>query len=307
MNSRFLRRTALALVMAAHGASLYAGQLEQIRASGVITLAHREASIPFSFLDADKHAVGYSIDLCLKLVQAIRQELNLPTLQVKYLAVTSATRLTAIAQGQAAMECGSTTNTAERRQQVDYTIAHFISAARFLVRSGSGLTSLASLAGKTVVSTQGTTNLKTLERLNVEYALGMKLVTAPDHAQAFSLVTTGKVDAFAMDDVLLYGLRANADKPEAFEVMGKAMTVEPYAIVLPKGDAALKALVDKEMRRIIQSGEIYPIYQKWFQAPIPPRGINLQLPMPYMLRDSFKFPSDKVGDFAVDTASKQKK
>ncbi len=217
MTTRFLKHTALAALMAAPAASLYAGQLDQIRASGAVTLAHREASIPFSYLDADKQAVGYSMDLCLKLVQAIRQELKLPTLQVKYLAVTSATRMTAIAQGQATMECGSTTNTAERRQQVDYTIAHFISAARFLVRSGSGLTSLTSLAGKTVTSTQGTTNLKTLERLNAEYALGMKLVSAPDHAQAFNLVATGKADAFAMDDVLLYGLRANADRPEAFE------------------------------------------------------------------------------------------
>jgi ABC-type amino acid transport substrate-binding protein len=222
----------------------------------------------------------------------------LPTLGINYLSVTSSTRIPSIAQGKAAMECGSTTNTAERRKQVDYTIAHFISSARFLVRSDAGLGKVDDLANRTVVSTKGSTNLKTLERINAERALHMKIVEAADHGEAFSMVMQKKADAFAMDDVLLFGLRANSGQPEVTTVMGKPMTIEPYAIMLPKGDVALKRIVDTEMRRIILSGEINAIYRKWFEQPIPPKGINLALPMPYMLKDSFKYPSDKVADLA---------
>ncbi|HET6828831.1 MAG TPA: amino acid ABC transporter substrate-binding protein [Ramlibacter sp.] len=272
------------------------GELEKIRASGEIVLAHRDASIPFSYLDADKQPVGYSMDLCQKIVEAVRRELKLPQLAVRYLPVTSASRIPAIAEGKASLECGSTTNNAERRKRVDYTIAHFISAARLLVRSGSGVERLEDLAGKTAVSTRGTTNIKLLQGANDERLLKMKILEAADHAEAFAMVGTGKADAFAMDDVLLFGLRANAPKPQDFQVVGKPMSIEPYAIMLPKGDAAFKKVVDAEMRRIIFSGEIHPIYQRWFTQPIPPRGINLELPMSYMLKESFRFPSDKVGD-----------
>jgi ABC-type amino acid transport substrate-binding protein len=274
------------------------GMLEQIRSSQAITIAHRDTSIPFSYLDADQKPVGYAMDLCLKVVDALKRELKIPALKINYLSVTSATRIPSIAQGKAAMECGSTTNTAERRKQVDYTIAHFISSARFLVRNDSGIAKLEDLQGRSVVSTKGSTNIKTLERINAERALNMKVLEAADHGEAFGMVAQKKVDAFAMDDVLLFGLRANSAQPEAFSVIGKPMTIEPYAIMLPKGDAAFKKLVDTEIRRIIVSGEINAIYRKWFEQPIPPKGINLGLPMPYMLRDSFKFPSDKVADLS---------
>jgi ABC-type amino acid transport substrate-binding protein len=274
------------------------GMLDQIRATQAITIAHRDSSIPFSYLDANRQPVGYAMDLCLKVVDAIKRELKLPALRVNYLSVTSATRIPSIAQGKAAMECGSTTNTAERRKQVDYTIAHFISSARFLVRNDAGLLKLEDLQGRQVVSTKGSTNIKTLERINAERALNMKVLEAADHSEAFGMVAQKKADAFAMDDVLLFGLRANSAQPEAFSVIGKPMTIEPYAIMLPKGDSAFKKLVDAEMRRIILSGEIHVLYKKWFEQPIPPKGINLNLPMPYMLRDSFKYPSDKVADLS---------
>jgi ABC-type amino acid transport substrate-binding protein len=274
------------------------GMLDQIRSNQAITIAHRDTSIPFSYLDADQKPVGYAMDLCLKVVDALKRELKMPALRVNYLSVTSATRIPSIAQGKAAMECGSTTNTAERRKQVDYTIAHFISSARFLVRNDSGIVKLEDLQGRSVVSTKGSTNIKTLERINGERALNMKVLEAADHGEAFGMVAQKKADAFAMDDVLLFGLRANSAQPEAFTVIGKPMTIEPYAIMLPKGDAAFKKLVDTEIRRIIVSGEINAIYRKWFEQPIPPKGINLGLPMPYMLRDSFKFPSDKVADLS---------
>jgi ABC-type amino acid transport substrate-binding protein len=274
------------------------GMLDQIRATQAITIAHRDSSIPFSYLDANRQPVGYAMDLCLKVVDAIKRDLKLPALRVNYLSVTSATRIPSIAQGKAAMECGSTTNTAERRKQVDYTIAHFISSARFLVRNDAGLLKLEDLQGRQVVSTKGSTNIKTLERINAERSLNMKVLEAADHGEAFGMVAQKKADAFAMDDVLLFGLRANSAQPEAFSVIGKPMTIEPYAIMLPKGDAAFKKVVDAEMRRIILSGEIHVLYKKWFEQPIPPKGINLNLPMPYMLRDSFKYPSDKVADLS---------
>lgn len=273
-----------------------AGQLEQIREKKEIVIAHRDASIPFSYLDDQKKPVGYSMDLCHKVAEAIQKELKLPQMAIRYVTVTSASRLTTIAEGKASLECGSTTNTLERRKLVDFTIPHFISSARLLVRSDSGIERLADLAGKTVVSTKGTTNIKTLERLNQEQLLKMNIGESQDHAEGFAMVASKKVDAFAMDDVLLYGLRANSGTPEKFAVVGKPMTIEPYAIVLPRGDEAFKKLVDNEMRRIILSGEINAIYRKWFQQPIPPKGINMDLPMPYLLKDSFKYPSDKVAD-----------
>jgi ABC-type amino acid transport substrate-binding protein len=270
--------------------------LDQIRRSQAITIAHRDSSIPFSYIDANQQPIGYAMDLCLKVADAIKRELKLPALKINFLSVTSATRIPSIEQGKAALECGSTTNTAERRKQVDYTIAHFISSARFLVRNDSKITKLEDLQGRNVVSTKGSTNIKTLERINSERALKMKVLEAADHAEAFAMVAQKKADAFAMDDVLLFGLRAHSGQADAFAVIGKPMTIEPYAIMLPKGDAAFKKLVDAEMRRIILSGEINAIYRKWFKQPIPPKGINLNLPMPYMLRDSFKYPSDKVAD-----------
>jgi ABC-type amino acid transport substrate-binding protein len=270
--------------------------LDKIRSTREITVAHRDASIPFSYLDANQQPIGYAMDLCMKVIDAIKRDLKLPSLDVKFLKVTSSSRISAIAQGQAAMECGSTTNTAERRKSVDYTIAHFISSARFLVRMDSKITKLDDLQGKQVVSTRGTTNLKTLERINAERGLKMAVLEAADHSEAFGMVAQKKADAFAMDDVLLYGLRANSADPQAFDVIGKPMTIEPYAIMLPKGDAAFKRVVDTEIRRIITSGEINAIYRRWFEQPIPPKGINLNLPMPYMLKDSFKFPSYKVAD-----------
>lgn len=277
-------------------AAATAGTLENIRASQEIVLAHRDASVPFSYLDADKKPIGYAMDICLKLADAVRRELALPNLPVRYLQVTSANRIAMIAGGKAALECGSTTNNAERRKSVSFTIPHFISAVRLLVRSNSGFKTIDDMPGRTVTVTTGTTSVPTLRRLNAEHDLKLDIIESPDHSQAFASLEAGKVDAFALDDVLLYGLRANSAKPQSYEVVGKAMSIEPYAIMLPPNDPAFKKVIDTEMRRLISSGEIFGLYRKWFQQAIPPKGINLELPMPAMLRDSFRFPSDKVGD-----------
>jgi ABC-type amino acid transport substrate-binding protein len=273
-----------------------AGMLDTIRASQEVVVAHRDASVPFSYLDGNGQPVGYSMDICARVVDAIRRELAMPGLKVRYLPVTSASRIGVMADGKAALECGSTTNTAERRKKVAFTIPHFISAVRLLVRSDSGIKGLDGMAGRRITVTAGTTTVPTVRRLNAEQDLKLNIVEAPDHAQAFVSLETGKVDAFALDDVLLFGLRANSARPQAFAVVGKPMSVEPYAIMLPLGDAAFKRVVDGEVRRLIQSGEINALYRKWFLVGIPPKGINLELPMPAMLKDSFRFPSDKVGD-----------
>lgn len=277
-------------------ASASAGVLDDIRTSHVIAIAHRDASVPFSYLDADKKPVGYAVDICLRVADAVKRELGLNALAVKWVQVTSASRIPTIVEGKAAMECGSTTNTAARRKEVDFTIQHFIAASRFLVRVDSGIDSISGLEGKTVVSTTGTTNLPTLRRLDREQDLHMKILEARDHNEAFAMVADNKADAFAMDDVLLYGLRANSKDPKRYKVVGKPMTIEPYAIMLPKGDPAFKAVVDRELRRLISSGEIYTLYHRWFEEPIPPRGVNMELPMPSLLRDALRYPSDKVGD-----------
>ena len=283
------------MLCAGTAAASAAAELDRIRQAGKIVVAHRESSIPFSYLDANQRPVGYSMDICARVVNAIRAQLKMPDLPVEYLMVTASTRVPAIASHKASLECGSTTNTAERRKQVDYTIPHFISSSRFLVKKASGIQRIEDLAGKRVVSTKGTTSLTVFRRLDKELGLRATVQEADDHAAAFAAVAKGEADAFVMDDVLLYGQRAIAAKPDDFVVVGKPMTIEPYAIMLPR-DAALKKVVDDEMRRIIQSGEINTLYAKWFQAPIAPRGINLGLPMPYMLRDAFKYPSDRVGD-----------
>ncbi len=268
--------------------------IDAIRSSGKITIAYRESSIPFSYLNSDGKPVGYAIDLCLKIVDALKQDLKLPHLETAWLPVTSASRIPAIVDGKAQLECGSTTNTAKRREQVSFTIPHFISSARFLVRANSGITRIDDLRGKTVVSTKGTTNIRYLSEQDDQRLLHWKVIAADEHAQAFQMVESGTADAFEMDDILLYGLKAESAHPDNFQVVGENLSVEPYAIMLPKNDPEFKRLVDAEMLRLINSFEIFPIYKKWFESPIPPKGVNLKLPMPFLLHDSLRYPSDQV-------------
>lgn len=268
--------------------------LDRIRQTGKIVLGHRESSVPFSYLDADKHAVGYAIDLCLKLTEAVRKKLELKTLNVEYLMVTPSNRIAMVEQGKADLECGSTTNNAERRAKVDFTVPHYITGARYMVRANETATDLVGLEGKRVVSTKGTTPLKAIERTNKERVLHLVLQEAPDHARAVEMVEKSESDAFVMDDVLLFGLIASRAQPEKLKVIGKFLTVEPLAIMLPKGDPEFKAILDNEMKRMIVSHEAHAIYERWFLKPIPPRNTPLNLPMNYLLRDFWKYPTDQV-------------
>ncbi len=271
--------------------------LAKIRDKQTITIAHREASIPFSYLDQNGKPVGYAVDLCLKVAEAVRRELKLSHLKVDFLAVSTTTRIPAIAEGKADLECGSTTNNAERRKQVAFTIPHFIAAVRMAVRANSGIHSWSSLRDKRVVTTKGTTTVKLLNDRDKVRALNLTLLEGRDHDDSFAMVERGEAEAFTMDDALLYGLRASAKNPDAFVIVGDLLSAEPYAIMLPRDDPAFKAVVDREMARIIHDGEFVALYDKWFKSPLPSKNMmNMNMPMSHLLRDTLRFPTDKVGD-----------
>jgi len=296
VQSNFAKTAIAACLCATASLAHSADTLSKIRETHTLTIAHREASLPFSYLDGNKKPVGYAVDLCLKIAEAVRRELKLPYLNIRYLPVTPSTRVAAISEGQADLECGSTTNNAERRKQVAFTIPHFVAAARMIVRTDSGITNWSGLRDKRVVTTRGTTTVKLLNDRDKVRSLGLKLIEGRDHAESFGMVEKGEAEAFPMDDVLLFGLRANAQNPNGFVVVGDALSAEPYAIMLRKDDAPFKTLVDREMGRLIHEGEIYKLYDKWFKNPIPPKGINMNMPMGHLLRDVLRFPTDKVGD-----------
>ncbi|WP_114969076.1 amino acid ABC transporter substrate-binding protein [Rhodoferax ferrireducens] len=286
---------ALALGLLLGGSTAQAtGVLERVAAGGKLVLAHRESSIPFSYLDQDNKPVGYALDLCLKLADAVRKKTGAKAMQVEFLQVTSANRLAMVEQGKADLECGSTTNNAERRQKVAFTIPHFITGARMLVRADSKIERFEDLNGKKLVSTKGSTPLNAAVQANRERLLNINILEVADHTKAVEMVEKGEADAFVMDDVLLYGLAANRAKPEALKVVGKFLTTEPLAIMLSKDDPEFKKLVDSEMRRLIMSHEIQPIYDKWFLKGIPPKGKSLNLPASYLLKDFWKYPTDFV-------------
>ena len=283
-----------AMLLGVATAATAGATLDHIRATGKIVLGHRESSVPFSYLDADKRPVGYALDLCLKLADAVKKKLDMKTLAVEYVMVLPSNRIAMVEEGKVDMECGSTTNNAERREKVAFTVPHYITGARYMVRATETATDIVGLEGKRVVSTKGTTPLQAVERVNRERVLRLTLQEAPDHARAVEMVEKSLTDAFAMDDVLLYGLIASRAQPEKLKVIGKFLTVEPLAIMIPKGDPEYKAILDNEMKRMIVSKEAQAIYDRWFMKPIPPKNTALNLPMNYLLRDFWKYPTDQV-------------
>lgn len=292
-----LRRCLFALVCLLSASAAQAqvdDLLDRIRADGKLVLAHRESSVPFSYLDAQGRPVGYALDICLRLARAVQQALSMERLEVAYLPVTPANRIEAIEKGLAQLECGSTTNNAARRKQVDFTIPHFITGARFLVKAGRPIDRIDHPEMRKVVSTRNTTPLTALRRIDFERMLRLEIIEAEDHQAAVRMVEEGKADAFAMDDVLLYGLAAGRADPRSLKVVGRFFTTEPLAIMLPRNQPGFKKIVDDEIRRLIYSGDIREIYRRWFEAPIPPNNVALNLPSSYLLRDLWKYPTDKM-------------
>jgi glutamate/aspartate transport system substrate-binding protein len=255
------------------------GTLQKIRSSGSITIGHRDASIPFSYYDDKQQVVGYAVDLCNRIVDAVKADLKMPKIETKYQLVTSANRIPLMANGTIDLECGSTTNNLERQKQVWFTITHFVTANRWVSKKSAKLHKLADLKGKTIVSTAGTTNIKQITEINAAQNLGMNIISANGHPEAFQMVETGRAVAFVMDDILLYSLAAQSRSPKDYEISPDALSVEPYGIMLRKDDNDFKKVVDAAMTQIYKSGEINKIYHKWFEQPIPPKNINLAIPM----------------------------
>jgi ABC-type amino acid transport substrate-binding protein len=291
------RSTIVAAVLAASAAGALGqntpGTLDKVKASGTMTLAYRESSIPFSYLDDKAQPVGFAHEICLRIVDEVKKATGRADLKVSFQPVTSANRIPLLSNGTIDIECGSTTNNSERAKQVAFAVNYFYTGTRFLVKSDSGIKGLADLNNKTVVSTTGTTNFRVMRNLINEQKLPIELTAAKDHAESALLVQSGRAAAFAMDDILLYGLRASAQNPAELAVVGEPIQVEPYAIMLRKDDPAFKTLVDGVLAGLMKSGEFERLYKKWFQSPIPPKGINLNAPMSKELVDNLKNLSDK--------------
>lgn len=270
-----------------------ADTLKKIKESGTITIGHRDASIPFSYLDDKQQPIGYSMDLCLKIVDALKSELKKPNLKVVLNPVTSQTRIPLIANGSVDMECGSTTNSVERQKQVSFVVTTFITGTKLLVKKSSKIKSYKDLKGKAVVVTNGTTNERAIKELDAKENLGMKFIPSKDHAESFLSVDSGRAVAFPMDDILLAGLINNSKNPGEFEIVGSFLSHDPYAIMISKDDPAFKKFTDDVIIGLMKSGEINKIYKKWFETPIPPKSNNLKFPMSDGLKEAIKNPNDK--------------
>jgi glutamate/aspartate transport system substrate-binding protein len=275
------------------GAEELTGTLKNIKETGAITLGFRDSSIPFSYLDDNQKPVGFALDICYKIADAVKAELKLDKLEVKMNPVTSSTRIPLLANGTVDLECGSTTNNPERQKQVAFTNTHFLTASRFAAKKANNLTTIDDLKGKTVVSTAGTTNIKQLTEANAARNLGITIIPAKEHAEAFLMVETDRAAAFVMDDILLASFIAGSKDPSAYTISKDAFSKpEPYGIMLRRDDPAFKKLVDAATAKLYTSGEGQKLYDKWFMSKIPPKGLNLNTPIAPELKAEFAKPSD---------------
>jgi len=272
-----------------------AGTLDKVRQTGEIAVGFRETSMPFSYLDGQGAPVGFGVDLCQRIVDDVRLAVG-RDVTVRFQPTTSTNRIPLVQNGTVDVECASTTNNRERQQQVAFSINYFYAGTRLLVRTGSKVRSFADLRGRPVVSTTGTSNYRLMRRLDKEQALGIDLLSAKDPAESALMVATGRADAYAMDDVILYFLRASSLRPADWEVVGETVQVEPYAAMLRKDDPAFKKLVDGTLARLMRTGEFQALYRKWFEQPIPPKGLNLNYPMGAELKANLTGLSDQPAD-----------
>jgi glutamate/aspartate transport system substrate-binding protein len=269
------------------------GTLKKIKDTGQITIGHRESSIPFSYLDDQQKPVGYAMDLCMKIVEAVKTELKMPNLKVNLQPVTSANRIPLMQNGTIDLECGSTTNSVTRQEQVAFGPTYFVINVTAAVKKKSGIKRLADLNGKTISTTSGTTSVPLLKKYEKTANIGVKEIYGKDHAESFLLLSQDRSTAFIMDDILLAGQIANTRNPGDYVILKESLRQEPYSMMLRKGDAAFKALVDKSIGVVMKSGDIDKIYAKWFTRPIPPKGINLNFPATAAIKEAFKNPNDK--------------
>jgi glutamate/aspartate transport system substrate-binding protein len=292
-----LRMMGLALAAAVcagpAGAEELAGTLKKVKETGVITIGYRDSSIPFSYLDDNQKPVGFAIDICYKIVDAVKKELKLDKLAVELNPVTSSTRIPLLANGTIDLECGSTTNNPDRLKQVAFTNTHFLTATRFVSKKASKLNSIDDLKGKSVASTSGTTNIRQLTEANAARGLGINIIPAKEHAESFLMVETDRAVAAVLDDILLASFVAGSKDPDAYVISTDAFSKpEPYGIMLRKDDPAFKKVADDATAALYQSAEGQKLYDKWFMQKIPPKGLNLNTPIGPELQHEFAKPSD---------------
>jgi glutamate/aspartate transport system substrate-binding protein len=269
------------------------GTLKKIKETGAITIGFRDSSIPFSYLDDRQKPIGFAIDICYKIVDAVKQELKLDKLEVEFNPVTSSTRIPLLANGTIDLECGSTTNNADRLKQVSFTNTHFLTATRFVSKKSSNLNSIDDLKGKPVVSTSGTTNIRQLTEANAARNLGLNIIPAKEHAESFLMVETDRAVAAVLDDILLASFVAGSKDPDAYVISRDTFSKpEPYGIMMRKDDPDFKKVADAATAALYQSADGQKLYDKWFMQKIPPKGLNLNAPISAELKDEFAKPSD---------------
>ena len=278
--------------LACHAQAQQQPTLAKIAQTGTISLSYRESSVPFSYLN-DAKPIGFSVEICDRIVDTLKARVKRPDLKIERMAVTSQNRIPLVVNGTVDLECGSTTNNVARREQVEFAVNYFYTGTRLMAKKDSGIKSLTDLKGRKLATTTGTTNLQVLRKYMKDNNQDTELLTSKDHADGALLAETGRADAYAMDDILLYGLVANSKNPAEWAVVGEPLQVEPYAIMLRKNDPEFKKAVDDALIAMMKSGEFQKLYDKWFTQPIPPRNIALNVPMSAELKQNLKDFSDK--------------
>ena len=290
-------RSILLCCIASLAASVAAGPaaadtLAKVKAAGSITLGIRESSFPLSYLDERQQPVGYHVEICQRVVEAVKRQLGLPGLKVQFQPVTSQNRIPLVTNGTVDLECGSTTNNEARQKQVAFAPTTYVTYVRMAVKKASGITSLAQLHGKPVATTTGTTSVQLMRAHEKAKGVDFREVYGKDHADSFLMLETDRAVAFVMDDNLLLGLIMTSKNPADYQVVGETLSVEPIAIMLRRDDPAFKALVDDTVKGLMKSGELEKLYARWFMSPIPPRGASMNYPMGEHLKQLVKTPND---------------
>lgn len=293
MNARAAALVSLILAaVAAPALAQESGTLKKLRDSGSITLGIRESSYPLSYLDDRQQPVGYHIDVCNRIVDAVKARLKLPALKLRHQAVTSQNRIPLVANGTVDLECGSTTNNEARQKQVAFAPTTFVTNVRMAVKKASGIQSLGQLGGKPVATTTGTTSVQLMRAHEKGKNIDFKEVYGKDHADAFLMLETDRAVAFVMDDNLLAGLIVSSKSPADYAIVGEVLNIEPIAIMLRKDDPEFKKLVDETVIGLMKSGELDKLYARWFMSPIPPKNVSMNFPMSEQLKALIKAPSD---------------
>ena len=294
---KLLGKFAVALVAlvigTAPGAQDLTGTLKKAKDTGAFTIGYRESSIPFSYLDDKQQPIGYAMDLCMKVFDAVKTELKMPNLKLNLQSVSSSNRIPLLQNGTIDLECGSTTNSVDRQKQVAFGPTYFVINVSAAVKKNSGIKSMADLAGKTISTTSGTTAVPLLKQYEKTKNADIKEIYGKDHAESFLLLSQDRVAAFVMDDILLAGQIANSSNPGDYMILPESLRTEPYSMMLRKDDPQFKALVDKTIDAVMKSGEINKIYAKWFTSPIPPKNVNLNFPETAPIKEAFANPNDK--------------